>query len=83
MRERRRGQKSKGYFLVLNRSCADLYEEIAEAFADRRYITVMMDRRQGPDGMTAIPAKPRRRSRTRKDPVNPRMVAVRMRKEAW
>jgi hypothetical protein len=83
MRERRRGQKDGGHFLVLNRSCADLYEKIAEAFADRQYITVTMDRRQGPDGMTEIPAKPRRRARTRKGPAKPRLAAVRMRKEAW
>jgi len=78
----RRGQKGGEQHLVLSRSCADLYEEIAEAFADRRYITVVTDRRQGPDGMAEIPAEAPRRAQTEKDRTNPRRVSVRMRNQA-
>lgn len=41
--------------MVLNRSCADLYEEIAELFADRTEIEVVVDRRRGRGGMIPIP----------------------------
>ena len=82
MRTPRSGQAKEPGYLVLNRSCADLYAEIAEAFEDRGYIKVVVDRRQGRNGMTEIPAPKRRGARTRKGQANPRMVSVRMRKEA-
>lgn len=34
-------------YLVLNRSWADLYDGVAEAFADRPDIRVVVDRRKG------------------------------------
>jgi hypothetical protein len=77
----RRGQKGGAYHLVLNRSCADLYEEIAEAFADRRYIKVVMDRRQGPEGMAEIPAGAPRRPRRQGGQTNPRLLSVRIRNQ--
>jgi len=49
---------------VLNRSCADLYEEIAELFADRSYIAVVMDRRHGRGAMIPIPLSQRLRARS-------------------
>ncbi|HWT80446.1 MAG TPA: hypothetical protein VN648_16815 [Candidatus Methylomirabilis sp.] len=80
------GQRSKqttgAYYLVLNRSCADLYEEIAEAFEDRAYIEVVVDRRQGEGSMKEIPAKERRGAGTQKRLDDPRMVAVLLRKQA-
>ena len=82
MREQRSGQTSGAFYLVLNRSCADLYEEIAEAFGDRSYIEVVVDRRQGEGGMKEIPAKERRGAGTRKRLDDPRMVAVLLRKQA-
>jgi hypothetical protein len=66
----------------LNRSCADLYKEIAEALEDRPDIKVVVDRRRGKGRMTEIPSSKRRRGRTRKGQVNPRMISVRMRKKA-
>jgi len=82
MREQRPGQIHEGYYLVLNRSCADLYEEIAEAFEDRAYIEVVVDRRQGEGSMKEIPEKERRGAGTRKKLDDPRMVAVLLRKQA-
>jgi hypothetical protein len=55
MRELRRGQEQGTQYLVLNRSCADLYDEIAELFANRPYIKVVVDRRRGKGRMTTIP----------------------------
>jgi hypothetical protein len=52
--------------LVLSRSCADLYEEIAELFADRPSIEVVVDRRRGLDGMREIPVGRRRRAERRR-----------------
>jgi hypothetical protein len=82
MPEKRRKREQDTYCLVLSRSCADLYEEIAELFADRPYIKVVVDRREGEEGMTEIPVKERRGARTRKGRANPRQVSVRLRKEA-
>jgi hypothetical protein len=82
MREPRPGQGQGPYYLVLNRSYADLYEEIAEAFEDRRYIKVIVDRRQGRNGMARIPARQRRLARTRRGQTNPRLLSFRLRKEA-
>ncbi len=82
MRESRPGQGNDPYYLVLNRSCADLYEEIAEAFEDRPYIEVVVDRRRGKAGMKEIPAKRRRGSRRWKGQVNLRLLSVRVRQEA-
>ena len=82
MREQRPGQTREAYYLVLNRSCADLYEEIAEAFEDRAYIEVVVDRRQGEGSMKEIPEKERRGAGTRKKLDDPRMVAVLLRKQA-
>ncbi len=82
MREPRSGRGNGPKYLVLNRSCADLYEEIAELFENRPDIKVVVDRRRGTGGMTEIPSRKRRRARTRKGEANPRMLSVRMRKEA-
>lgn len=82
MRGPRTGQTNEPYYLVLNRSSADLYEEIAEAFEDRRYIKVIADRRHGRNGMAEIPARKRQGARTRKGQANPRIVSVRLRNEA-
>jgi hypothetical protein len=62
------------YYLVLNRSCADLYDEIAELFADRPYIKVVMDRRRGKNGMAEIPASQKPRARQGHGRANPRVV---------
>ncbi|MFI5339076.1 MAG: hypothetical protein ACHQ7N_04475 [Candidatus Methylomirabilales bacterium] len=82
MREPRRGQGQGTNCLVLNRSCADLYDEIAELFADQSYIEVIVDRRRGGNGMAKIPAGKRRGAGPRKGRASPRMVSVRLRREA-
>ena len=82
MREPRPGQGGGAYYLVLNRSCADLYDEIAELFADRLSIEVIVDRRRGRNGMAEIPAGKGRGAQTRRRRANPRLVSVRLRKEA-
>lgn len=70
MREPRGGQEGRKNYLVLNRSCADLYPEIAELFADRTDIEVVVDRRRGKGGMIPIPLWQRRaRSRGGSKPV--------------
>ncbi len=66
MREPREGQERERHYLVLSRSCADLYEEVAELFADRPYIEVVVDRRQGRDGMAEIPVVRKRRVERRR-----------------
>jgi len=66
LREPREGQERERHYLVLSRSCADLYEEIAELFADRPSIEVVVDRRRGLDGMTEIPAARKRRAERRR-----------------
>ena len=63
MRQLRRGQEHGTHYLVLNRSCADLYDEVAELFADRPYIEVVVDRRRGKRGMPVIHAFQRPRVR--------------------
>ena len=60
MRKPRPGQGEGPYYLVLNRSCADLLAAVLECFEDRPSIEVIVDRRQGEDRMAEIPA-PRRR----------------------
>ena len=74
MRELRRGQEQGTYHLVLNRSCADLYDEIAELFANRPYIKVVVDRRRGRNGMAEIPTSGMPRSRQGHGRANPRVV---------
>jgi len=66
LREPREGQERERHYLVLSRSCADLYEEIAELFADRPSIEVVVDRRRGLDGMPEIPAARKRRAERRR-----------------
>jgi len=82
MRELRPGQGQGTYYLVLNRSCADLYEEIANLFVGYPRIQVVLDRRRGNDGMTEIPTGRRRGARTKKGRANPRVMSVQLRKEA-
>jgi len=82
MRGPRPGQGQGTYYLVLNRSCADLYEEIANLFVGYPRIQVVLDRRRGNDRMTEIPAGERRASRTKKWRGNPRVMSVQLRKEA-
>jgi len=65
LREPRDGQAGRRNILVLNRSCADLFEEIAKLFADRPSIEVVVDRRRGLEGMTEIPAAKKRRAERR------------------
>ena len=72
MQELRHGQAQGKYFLVLNRSCADLYDEIAELFANRPYIKVVVDRRRGKSGMAEIPASERPGNREDHDRVKPK-----------
>ncbi len=70
MREPREGQEGRKNYLVLNRSCADLYGEIAELFANRTDIEVVVDRRRGKGGMIPIPLWQRHaRSRDGNKPV--------------
>jgi hypothetical protein len=57
MREPRNGQEQQANYLVLSRSCGDLYAEIAALFADRPDIKVVVDRRRGPGEMPEIPAR--------------------------
>ena len=59
------GGEQRAYYLVLNRSCADLYDEIAELFADRPYIKVIVDRRRGKNGMAELQASRGPRTRRR------------------
>jgi hypothetical protein len=63
LREPREGQEGRRNLLVLNRSCADLYEEIAGLFADRPDIEVIVDRRRGRGGMLPIPLSRKTRAR--------------------
>ena len=70
MRQPRDGQEGRRNILVLNRSCADLYAEIAELFANRTDVEVIVDRRRGKGGMIPIPLWQRRaRSRGGNKPV--------------
>src|SRR5574341_897684 len=55
LREPREGQEGRRNILVLSRSCADLYEEVAELFADRPSIEVVVDRRWSGGGLAGIP----------------------------
>jgi hypothetical protein len=82
MRQVRRGQEQGTYYLVLNRSCADLYDEVAELFADRLYIEVVVDRRRGKRGMPEIPASQRPRARKGRWRPNLKVVSARLRQEA-
>ena len=66
MRAPRDGQEGRRNILVLSRSCADLYEEIAELFSDRPFIEVVVDRRRGLDRMSEIPAARKRRAERRR-----------------
>jgi len=76
LREPRVGQEGRRNILVLSRSCADLYEEIAELFADRPSIEVVVDRRRGLDGMTEIPAARKRRAERRRQRRQASMTLV-------
>ena len=70
-------------YLVLNRSCAELYDEIAELFADRPHIEVIVDRRRGKGEMRAIPAsQPVRGQSSEGRPLDVRLVSVEMRRQA-
>ena len=82
MRRPRTTQGKTSDYLVLSRSCVDLYEEITEVFGDRSDIMMVMDRRHGIGGIAEIHSSKGRHARTRKEQVNPRMISVRMRKEA-
>lgn len=82
MPEKRRKRDQGTYYLVLSRSCADLHKEIAELFADRPYIKIVVDRRKGEDGMKEIPAGKRRGVRTRVKRADARLVSARLRREA-
>lgn len=59
-REGQEGEEGRKNYLVLNRSCADLYGEIAELFSNRADIEVIVDRRRGKGGMIPIPLWQRR-----------------------
>jgi hypothetical protein len=67
---------------VPNRSCADLYEEVARLFADESRIKVVIDRRRENDRMTEIPAGARLGARTKKGRANQRVMSAWLRKEA-
>ena len=82
MRKPRPGQGEGLYYLVLNRSYADLLEAVLECFEDRPCIEVIVDRRRGEDRMAELPT-PRRRVACRRDGrANPRLISVWLRKEA-
>ena len=81
MRALRRGQEQGTYYLLLNRSCADLYDEVAELFADRPYIKVVVDRRRGKDGMPEIPAPQRPRALKGQWRPTLKVVSARLRQE--
>jgi len=53
------------HYLVISRSCAYLYDEIAKLFADRPDIKVVVDRRRGKGRMAEIPGLKDRRRRGR------------------
>jgi hypothetical protein len=76
LREPREGQERERHFLVLSRSCANLYEEIAELFADRPFIEVVVDRRRGLEGMREIPAARKRRAERRRQRRQASMTLV-------
>jgi len=83
MREPRQGQEREMHYLVLNRSCADLYDEIAELFADRPHIEVIVDRRRGKEQMGSIPAsRPAQDQLSEGRPLDVRRVSVEMRRQA-
>jgi hypothetical protein len=68
---------------VLNRSCADLYDQIAELFAGRPDIQVVVDRRWGKGRMATIPASRPVRDRSPEGrPLDVRLVSVEMRRQA-
>ena len=83
MREPRPGQgQEPSYYWVLNRSCADLSGKIAELFADRLCIEVVVDRRKGKERMAELPPGRWRLPRRTQRQSNPRFVSVQLRKEA-
>lgn len=79
----RLGQGQGRYCLVLNRSCSDLYDKIADLFADRRYVKVVVDRRRGKEGMAEIPpSEGRCASKDEMRQREARMVSSKLRREA-
>jgi hypothetical protein len=83
MREPRDGQERRADYLVLNRSCADLYDEVASLFTERPDIEVVLDRRRGKGKMAAIPVPKRSRVQSRqKRRVSLRSLSVELRKGA-
>jgi len=81
MRQPRPGQGQGPYYLVLNRSCADLYQEIADCFEDRLCIEVVVDRRRGQDRMAEIPASQDAPVRMGKWRAKQRLMSVRLRQQ--
>ncbi len=82
MNEPWRGQGQGTHYLVLNRSCADLYDQIVELFADRLDIEVVVDRRRGKGGMAEIPVSQETRVRGGEGRANKRVVLSLLRREA-
>ncbi len=83
MNEPWRGQGQGTHYLVLNRSCADLYDQIVELFADRLDIEVVVDRRRGKGGMATIPSSERPHVPMRQvRPASVQQLSARLRKEA-
>lgn len=83
MGQPRLGQGQSRYCLVLNRSCSDLYDEITDLFADRRYVKVVVDRRRGKEGMAEIPpSEGRCASKDEMRQRRVRMVSAELRREA-
>jgi hypothetical protein len=75
-REPREGQELKRHYLVLSRSCADLYDEIVKLFANRPNIVVIIDRRKGEGAMAEIPPEGERRAARRERRRGQTMVLV-------
>ncbi len=85
MNEPWRGQGQGTHYLVLNRSCADLYDQIVALFAERLDIDieVVVDRRRGKGGMATIPSPERPHVPMRQGrPANVQQLSARLRKEA-
>ena len=70
MTEKELEREAKVHYLVISRSCADLYEELTRLFADRPDIKVIVDRRQGLGRMAEIPNVQKRKGRKGTGPIS-------------
>lgn len=70
MEEKELEGEAKVHYLVISRSCADLYDELAQLFADRPDIRVIVDRRHGRGRMAEIPDLQKRKGRKGTGPIS-------------